>query len=107
MIVTLTKLSIIRIFLFSFICLFGLSSMSFKSENDTPWKCEDLKFTYQILVKGRYQVQLPTTICSDITKARKTNERVIITYSEYVSIEVFSEEETQVLDSTQKEIKYV
>ncbi len=107
MIGTSTRFQTPRLFLFLSICLISLNSFNVAPTEDQSWRCEDLKYTYQILVSGRYQVQLPITICDDIERGRKDHERVILKYSDYVSIEIFSKDEIEVLNTTTKEIKHV
>lgn len=98
-----TTLSILTVLLFC--CLFF--SMTFKkTSSNSTWRCDALKYTYQIKVHTRGQVQLPISICEQIENARKATERTEIEYSKYITIVVFSSQEIQQLDTTLQEIKY-
>lgn len=70
------------------------------------WHCDELKYTYQIVVKGRYKVSFPQSFCEDITQNRLTDKPNIIKYSDFVSVRVFSKQEIEVLDTTLNEIVY-
>ncbi len=95
--------------LFTALLLLWLST-SFTSDTvqttETPWFCEELKYTYQIQMHTRGLPQLPATVCDDIRQARKPAERAYLRYSDIVTVVVFSEQEIQQLSTTTKEVVY-
>lgn len=88
----------------AFASFYFLSSFFVKENSD--WMCNDLKYSYQIIMKGRSFPNLPITICDEIQEKRKQSQRVIIKYSDYVSIEIFSKDEITNLNTNTKEVRY-
>src|SRR6218665_956190 len=93
-----------------YISCFGLFATflfsSFLVKDDSSWMCENAKYTYQIVMKGRGYPNLPITLCDEILRKRKKCDRVIIKYSDYVSIEIFSQDEIATLNTNLREVRY-
>jgi hypothetical protein len=89
-----------------FSLLFYLFTSFNKRGQDKPWICEQSKFTYQLVLHQRGNVQLPTTICETLEKERKQSERVYYKYSDYLTIVIFSVEEMKNPNTQLPEITY-
>ncbi len=92
-----------------FVCFTFLSQSKSYSQTENEeyhWICEDLKYTYQIVLHQRAQIGLPITICDEIIATRKQSERTKIEFSDYITIIVFSKDEIENLSVNTKEITY-
>lgn len=89
----------------SLFCSVGTAFSQVPNTSENNWTCEELKNSYQIILKERSIVNLPIDICDKIESIREDDRRTEIVYSPYLRIIIFSRKEIE-SNITIKEIDY-